>query len=194
VTGERTQAPVYPGFEAALRRIVTGEDQQGRSVTIVDGPPASALATPGSGGLLEIWAEALGGALDPRSSADQGPQVPWLSPEEGCVKVRWFIVEPAPPDMPADALTAAIAAQFAAFGGADHLVASPHPAMHRTDTLDIICCLAGDVSLVLDDGETRLGPGNVVIQRGVAHSWRAHGGPALMLAVLIARDLHNGQA
>lgn len=183
-------APSYPGFEAALRRVATGADARGRSVVIVDGPPSSALASSGSGGLLEIWAEALAGPLDPRSAADLGPATPRLAPDAGTCKVRWFVVEPAPPEMPAEALTAAIGAQFAGFGGEGHLVRSAaHPAMHATDTLDVICCLAGEVSLVLDDGETRLAPGNVVIQRGVAHSWRAHGGPALMLAVLIARDL-----
>ncbi len=191
MTGEAPGNTTYPGFEAALRRIVTAEDEGGQSVVIVDGPPASALASAGSGGLLEIWAEAVGGPLETRSSTDLGPRIPWLSPDSGEVKVRWFVVEPAPPDMPPEALSAAIAAQFAAFGGAGHLVSSPHPAMHRTDTLDVICCLAGDVSLVLDKDEVRLKPGNVVIQRGVAHTWKAHGGPALMLAVLIARDVER---
>jgi hypothetical protein len=40
-------------------------------------------------------------------------------------------------------------------------------------------------------GETRLRPGNVVIQRGTNHAWNAHGGPALFLAVLIDRDLRH---
>jgi len=43
------------------------------------------------------------------------------------------------------------------------------------------------VSLILDEGETRLKPGQIVIQRGVSHAWAAHGGPALLLAVLIDR-------
>jgi hypothetical protein len=31
-----------------------------------------------------------------------------------------------------------------------------------------------------------------VIQRGTAHAWEAHGGPALFLAVLIDRQLAHG--
>ena len=46
--------------------------------------------------------------------------------------------------------------------------------------------------LILESGETRLRPGNVVIQRGTNHAWNAHGGPALFLAVLIDRDLRHG--
>jgi len=30
-----------------------------------------------------------------------------------------------------------------------------------------------------------------VIQRGTNHAWAAHGGPALLLAVLIDRDLQH---
>jgi naringenin degradation protein FdeH len=43
--------------------------------------------------------------------------------------------------------------------------------------------------LILEEGETRLKPGQVVIQRGTNHAWQAHGGPALFLAVLIDREL-----
>ncbi|MDZ4760602.1 MAG: cupin domain-containing protein, partial [Alphaproteobacteria bacterium] len=66
------------------------------------------------------------------------------------------------------------------------------PAMHATATLDIICLLEGDVSLILDNEETRIKPGQIVIQRGTSHAWQAHGGPALLLAVLIDRPIAGG--
>jgi hypothetical protein len=61
--------------------------------------------------------------------------------------------------------------------------------MHVTPTLDIICPLSGDSSLILEKGETRLKPGQIVIQRGTNHAWVAHGGPALFLSVLIDRPI-----
>jgi quercetin dioxygenase-like cupin family protein len=61
--------------------------------------------------------------------------------------------------------------------------------MHETETLDVICLVKGEASLILEGAERRLKPGNVVIQRGTNHAWVAHGGPALFLAVLIARPL-----
>jgi hypothetical protein len=64
--------------------------------------------------------------------------------------------------------------------------------MHETHSIDIICLLQGEASLILESGETRLRPGNVVIQCGTNHAWNAHGGPALFLAVLIDRDLRHG--
>jgi hypothetical protein len=140
--------------------------------------------------LYEIWHEAISEALDPRDATDRGERTPLLSPASGKVKVRWFVIEPPPAGVPPDAIKAAARERFRAFG-AEHELRDQdrHPAMHQTATLDIICLIAGDASLVLDDCETRLKPGQIVIQRGTSHAWTAHGGPALFLAVLIERDL-----
>lgn len=178
----------HPTFVEAMRRVVTGDDASGRSLIVVDGPPSGEIGAPGLGGLYEIWHEAARGALDPKDARDHGEQTPILSPAAGNVKVRWFVIEPPPEGVPREAINAAARERFAQFGAANHLRdQSRHPAMHQTDTLDIICLISGDASLILDTGETRLKPGQIVIQRGVSHAWAAHGGPALFLAVLIDR-------
>ena len=42
-------------------------------------------------------------------------------------------------------------------GAAHHRVdTSKHPAMHKTDTIDYIILLKGDVTLILDEEEVRL--------------------------------------
>jgi quercetin dioxygenase-like cupin family protein len=44
--------------------------------------------------------------------------------------------------------------------------------MHRTETVDVGVVLDGETWLLLDDGsETRMGPGDAVVQRGTNHSW-----------------------
>lgn len=50
----------------------------------------------------------------------------------------------------------------------------PHsPAlMHATDTIDYLVILSGRVTLVLEEGEADLGPGDLVVDRGVPHGWR----------------------
>jgi hypothetical protein len=173
-----------------MRRIVTGDGADGRSLVVIDGPPSGEIGDPSLGGLFEIWHEALGEALDPRDGRERGDAKPVLSPASGCVKVRWFVIAPAPEGAPAELLKTVVRERFADFEAAGHLTDQDrHPAMHQTDTLDIICLIAGDASLVLDDSETRLKPGQIVIQRGVSHAWTAHGGPALFLAVLIDRKM-----
>jgi hypothetical protein len=178
------------GFAEAMRRIVTGDDADGRSVIIIDGPPASQAGDPDVGGLFEIWEDLAQGPLDPHDHADLGNPRPVLGPRPGNVQVRWFVVSPQPEGVPKEALDAATRAAFATVDGDRHIIdQSRHPAMHETHSLDIICLLDGDASLILEGAETRIRPGQVVIQRGTNHAWVAHGRPALFLAVLIDRPL-----
>jgi hypothetical protein len=178
----------HPAFAEAMRRVVSGEADNGRSLIVLDAPPSGEIGAPGLGGLYEIWHEAASGVIDPKDKADRGETQPILSPAPGNVKVRWFVIEPPPEGAPADAIKAAARERFTQFG-AEHELRDQdrHPAMHQTPTLDSICLISGDATLVLDDGETRLKPGQIVIQRGTSHAWTAHGGPALFLAVLIDR-------
>jgi quercetin dioxygenase-like cupin family protein len=65
-----------------------------------------------------------------------------------------------------------------------------HPSMHRTDTLDYIVLLQGEVTALLDIGEVTMRPFDVLIQRGTNHGWVNHGSePALLVAVLIDAEL-----
>jgi quercetin dioxygenase-like cupin family protein len=180
----------FPGFEGAMRRIVTGDDANANSIVIVDGPAANADVTLNPASLYEIWTDLASGALDPKQTQDRGAREAKLCPGPGEVKVRWFVVNPLPEGATPEAVKPLVRDAFKAIG-AEHCIANQdrHPAMHRTHSVDVIAVLQGDVSLILDGAETRLKPGNIVIQRATAHAWQAHGGPALMLAVLIDRDL-----
>lgn len=179
---------IFAGFEDQMRRIVTGDDKDGRSTIIIDGLPSGGIGDPALGGLAEIWHEVVSGAIDPKDHAERGEAQSILSPDSGKVKVRWFMIQPTPEGAPPEMIKAAARQRFADFG-AEHELRDQdrHPAMHQTPTLDIICLISGDASLVLDNTETRIKPGQIVIQRGTSHGWTAHGGPALFLAVLIDR-------
>lgn len=175
-------------FSEAMRRVITGEDANGKSLVIVDGPPSGEIGDPNLGGLFEIWHEAVSGEFDRRARSDLGETKPILSPAHGKVKVRWFVISPAPEGAPPEMIKQVVRERFADFGAEHELTDQDrHPAMHKTATLDIICLISGEASLVLDNEERRLKPGNIVIQRGTSHGWTAHGGPALFLAVLIDR-------
>lgn len=180
----------FPGFEGAMRRIATGDDANGQSIIIVDGAPANADNPLNPASLYEIWTDAVSGALDPKQTQDRGARNAMLCPGTGDVKVRWFVVNPLPEGVTPEAVKPLAREAFKAIG-AEACIANQdrHPAMHSTHSIDIIALLQGEVSLILDGSETRLKPGNVVIQRATAHAWQAHGGPALMLAVLIDRDV-----
>ncbi|MEN4760060.1 cupin domain-containing protein [Chryseobacterium sp. C39-AII1] len=62
----------------------------------------------------------------------------------------------------------------------------PHPMMHKTQTLDYIIILSGELYLIMEEGETLLKPGDIVIQRGTNHAWSNRSDePCIQLAVLI---------
>ena len=69
-----------------------------------------------------------------------------------------------------------------------------HPGFHQTDTLDYAICLEGEVWAVLDEGETLMKAGDVLIQRGTYHAWSNRGDkPCRMAFVLIdAEPLRHG--
>jgi hypothetical protein len=177
-------------FKDAMRRVITGDDADGQSIVILDGGPSSLIGDPNIGGLFEIWEDTASGPLDPKDHTDLGTTQPVLGPRKGNVQVRWFVIAPAPEGVSKEALDMATRERFADFGGAHHIIdQTRHPGMHETHSIDVICLLQGDVSLILEGTETRIKPGQVVIQRGTNHAWQAHGGPALLLAVLIDRPL-----
>ncbi len=43
--------------------------------------------------------------------------------------------------------------------------------MHRTQTVDYGIVLEGELTLVVDRGETTIRAGDIVIQRGTNHAW-----------------------
>jgi uncharacterized cupin superfamily protein len=48
---------------------------------------------------------------------------------------------------------------------------SRHPHMHRTETVDYGIVLEGEITLLVDEGETVVRAGDIVIQRGTNHGW-----------------------
>ena len=45
------------------------------------------------------------------------------------------------------------------------------------------------IEMDMDDSTVKMKAGDVMVQRGTNHAWEAHGGPALLLGVLIDRTL-----
>ncbi len=168
-----------------LRRIVTGHDAEGKSIVVIDGPPAGA-----AGALREIW-QTEGALVDSRGTDDAGAGPVVLSPPSGGSKCRWFILPPRDPNMSKEDLEAYYAAGFAAMNASHERVdTSRDPAMHKTKTIDYIVLLSGRVTLMLDKEERELKPFDVVVQRGTNHAWINTGNePAIFIGVLIDAEV-----
>ncbi|WP_163730875.1 cupin domain-containing protein [Mycolicibacterium madagascariense] len=46
------------------------------------------------------------------------------------------------------------------------------PGMHRTDTVDVVTIVAGELHAVLEADETVLRAGDTIVQRGTMHAWQ----------------------
>jgi hypothetical protein len=61
-----------------------------------------------------------------------------------------------------------------------------HPSMHRTDTLDCIVCVTGEIHLVTDIDDVIMRPGDTVVIRGTNHAWsNLSDKPALLVGCMI---------
>ena len=170
-----------------MRRIVTGHNQDGKSVIKIDGPPSRSIGED-VGGLFEIW-NTDGGVI----KIDRADIDIILSPLKGGTKFRYFKINPTPEGVPIEMLESLAAEAFKKIGAEHERVdTTRHPTMHKTKTIDYIILLDGDVTLLLDEDEVSLKPFDVVVQRGTNHAWINNGTePALFIAVLIDAEINE---
>ena len=172
-----------------MRRIITGHNEDGKSVVVHDGPPARSIGED-VGGLYEIW-NTESTPFTTKGFEDKADIDIELEPPKGGTKFRYFQINPLPEGVPDDMLQEIAADAFEKIGAAHHRVdTTRHPAMHKTETIDYIILLKGDVTLLLDEEEVNLEPFDVVVQRGTNHAWVNNGNePALLIAVLIDSNI-----
>ena len=172
-----------------MRRIITGHNENGKSIITMDGPPARSIGED-VGGVFELW-NTDGNEVISSDVIDRADDEIILSPPGGGTKFRYFQINPLPEGVPEDMLQKIAADAFEKVGAAHHRVdTSKHPAMHKTETVDYIILLKGNVTLILDEEEVDIKPFDVVIQRGTNHAWVNNGTePALLIAVLIDSDI-----
>ena len=62
---------------------------------------------------------------------------------------------------------------------------------HKTSTIDYIIVLQGEITAIMDTGETLLKAGDILVQRGTMHSWSVRGTePCIVAAILIGAQPH----
>jgi hypothetical protein len=162
--------------EAPVRRVVTGHDREGRAIIQQDGPVPRVQRIGGPHGPLfyEIWNTRATPALIDRASGEPAEEGIQLAPPKGGTRLR--ILDIPPDDASFASLTPEqIHAHFAEVAAADapaHAgAASRHAFMHRTQTIDYGIVLEGELTLIMDVGETVVRAGDIVIQRGTSHGW-----------------------
>lgn len=162
-----------------LRRIITGHDDNGRSVVVAEKPPSD------FGTLHSMWVTDGAPAGSTSEDALAGRRVSLEPPTHGS-HFLFFRVEPDDPALDAAELQERITHGFERVG-AGHCQpdTARNPHMHETGTVDYIIVLEGEVTLLLDEDEVDLKPFDVVIQRGTNHAWVSKDGHSALLAAVL---------
>lgn len=187
-----------PSSFPPIHRVVTGHDDQGQAIISSQGPLPTVVAIDAIPGTVfhEVWStDATPARVDNGADPTVGPLR--LPPPPGGTRLRFVDIPPDTADYLAhgagrmkDAFTQ-IGDASASTVAAD----SPHPLMHRTESVDYGVVIEGEMTLVLDDSEVLLRPGSVVVQRGTNHAWANRSGrPCRMLFVLVDGQYEAGIA
>jgi mannose-6-phosphate isomerase-like protein (cupin superfamily) len=177
-------------LRAPFRRIVTGHDAQGRAVVLEDAPPPRVARIGGEHGPLffEVWNTRETPARIDRDSGEPPEEGVQLAPPKNGTRIRVLEVPPEDPSI-AKLTPEQARAHFAEVGAADAAShsgrGSKHAFMHRTETIDYGIVLAGEITLIMDEGETVVRAGDIVIQRGTNHGWANRGTVPCRIAFIL---------
>jgi mannose-6-phosphate isomerase-like protein (cupin superfamily) len=162
--------------ERPVRRIVTGHDPDGKAIIREDNAVPRVQRIGGSIGPLfhEVWNTRASPAPIDAASGEPPEDGITLAPPKNGTRIR--VLDIPPDDESLEHVTPEQArAHFAEIGAADassrNDKGSRHAHMHRTETIDYGIVLEGEIVLIMDEGETTVRPGDIVIQRGTNHGW-----------------------
>jgi quercetin dioxygenase-like cupin family protein len=173
-----------------VRRVVTGHDEQGRSIVVSDGAAPFVHINPvdpewySTDVFRSVGAPATIVAQPVEST--EGPRRQLPTPSGTVIRVNNFPPEPEAvrrmtPEDAQRAFASLGNAQAATFGKGGR-----HPLMHRTETIDYAIVASGEITMLLDIGEVVLKAGDILVQCGTNHAWiNRSNAPAVVIFVLI---------
>jgi hypothetical protein len=156
-----------------IHRVVTGHDADGKAVVAINGPLPNIVELQAIPGMIfhEVW-ETHGMPAPVDNSADPSTGPMMHGPPKQGTRIRFVDL---PPDTSylaeADTRMKSLFEEVNNVEGLTTKADSPHPMMHRTESIDYGVVMEGELTLVLDDSEVLLKPYSVVIQRGTNHAW-----------------------
>ena len=60
-----------------------------------------------------------------------------------------------------------------------------HPHMHRTETVDYVIVMEGEIDMDMDDSTVKLKAGDIMVQRGTNHAWANRSGKRARVAFVL---------
>jgi quercetin dioxygenase-like cupin family protein len=163
------QLPQSPLSLPPLRRIVTGHDANGVAKVLLDAVPTNRKIAPTGNVSTLVW------------STDECPSD--IAVGEAIEDYGARILGTAPPPH---------GTRFAVIDFAPHTTG----AVHRTNSLDYVICLFGEIEMQMDDSVVTMKAGDVMVQRGTNHGWNNRSDRTARLAFVLmdAKPIGVGHA
>lgn len=157
-----------------IHRVVTGHDADGKAIVSSEGPLPMSVEIDAIPGTVfhEVWCTTSAPAF---IDNDEDPTLGalHLPPPHRGTRIRFVDIPPDSEDFLSEG-SSRMRDAFSQIGDVNASTVksnSPHPLMHRTESIDYGVVIQGELTLVLDDSEVQLCPGSVVVQRGTNHAW-----------------------
>jgi quercetin dioxygenase-like cupin family protein len=141
-----------------MRRIVTGHDENGKAVVVIDGRPENRRTSATGNSSTLIWSTV-------RTPADIGTGK--------VIEDMGARVLGTPPPVNGTRFTV------------NEIVPGATAVMHSTESLDYVIVISGEVEMDLDDSTVKLRTGDVMVQRGTNHAWRNPGNTTAVIAFVL---------
>jgi quercetin dioxygenase-like cupin family protein len=139
-----------------IRRVVTGHDDQGRAIVKIDEVCTGFKEGRPNGYVCNIWTTDTHPA-DNSGQADNGQREGKFTMIENGTVFRILDFRP-----------------------------GVQQRIHRTDTIDYIVVMSGEIDMELESGEeVHLKKGDVMVQRGTVHNWINRGTESCVMAVIL---------
>ena len=146
------------GEPAPLRRIITGHDRKGVAKVLTDTTVTNVKRGLSGSAVMHVW------------NTDRTPADIALGEEIEDVGARPHVTPP-----PTNGTRMAVI----------DFPPDNTGAMHRTESVDYVVVMAGEIDMDLDDSTIRLKAGDVLIQRGTNHAWYNRGAVTARVAFVL---------
>ena len=166
------------------RRVVTGHNESGESVILFDDHGRNVTHIPSWDGLYvtELWVTSET-PVDNNGNEDRSLRPMKHDPDPGGSIFRLVEI---PPESKTSFNATGIFSELGSSTKPTEEDSQKHPTMHKTNSIDYLVVISGEMYMGMEDGETLLRQGDCIVQRGTNHAWiNRSEEPCLIAAILI---------
>jgi mannose-6-phosphate isomerase-like protein (cupin superfamily) len=157
--------------------VATGHDANGKAVVLSDGACGNPIHFAAGQDSTHVWLS----RRVPAEFHEADPTAAYKALPPPAAGTAFRIVEfpPTTPERIAQLTRTDVFADEAMTPGAQ---ARSHPMMHRTDSIDYVIVMSGEIDMPMDDGEMHMKAGDTMVQQGTDHAWVNRSGKPCIVA------------